>query len=103
MRKRFERILIDRFSYLSRIRHALLNAEADTICQASRYQPTQDRQDTRAGSYKRKLLTKADEVELRLIPKTGQLDLVLKINLEKEGDRSCIYDPTPGTALPDDD
>ena len=64
MRKRFERILIDRFSYLSRIRHALLNAEADAICQASRYQRSPDRQDTRAGSYKRRLLTKAGEVEL---------------------------------------
>ena len=56
--------------------NALLNAEADAICQASRYQRSPDRQDTRAGSYKRKLLTKTGEVELRLIPKTGQLDLV---------------------------
>ena len=41
--------------------NALLNAEADAICQASRYQRSPDRQDTR--SYKRKLLTKAGEVE----------------------------------------
>ena len=33
--------------------NALLNAEADAICQASRYQRSPDRQDTRAGSYKR--------------------------------------------------
>ena len=33
--------------------NALLNAEADAICQASRYQRSSDRQDTRAGSYKR--------------------------------------------------
>ena len=46
--------------------NALLNAEADAICQASRYQRSPDRQDTRAGSYKRKLLTKAGEVELRV-------------------------------------
>ena len=39
--------------------NALLNAEADAICQASRYQRSPDRQDTRAGNYKRKLLTKA--------------------------------------------
>ena len=39
--------------------NALLNAEADAICQASRYQRSPDRQDTRAGSCKRKLLTKA--------------------------------------------
>ena len=37
--------------------NALLNAEADAICQASRYQRSPDRQDTRAGSYKRKLLS----------------------------------------------
>ena len=43
-----------------------LNAEADAICQASRYQSSPDRQDTRAGSYKRKLLTKAGEVELHV-------------------------------------
>ena len=46
--------------------NALLNAEADAICQASRYQRSPDRQDTRAGSYKRKLLTKAGEVELHV-------------------------------------
>ena len=31
--------------------NALLNTEADAICQASRYQRSPDRQDTRAGSY----------------------------------------------------
>ena len=46
--------------------NALLNAEADAICQASRYQRSPDRQDTRAESYKRKLLTKAGEVELHV-------------------------------------
>lgn len=44
----------------------LLNMEADAICNASRYQRSPDRQDTRAGSYKRKLLTKAGEVELNI-------------------------------------
>lgn len=44
--------------------NGLLNAEADAICQASRYQRSPDRTDTRAGTYKRKLLTKAGEVEL---------------------------------------
>lgn len=46
--------------------NALWNAETDAICQASRYQRSPDRQDTRAGSYKRKLLTKAGEVELQV-------------------------------------
>jgi len=44
----------------------LLNSEADAICNASRYQRSPERQDTRAGSYKRKLLTKAGEVELNI-------------------------------------
>ncbi len=44
----------------------LLNAEADAICNASRYQRSPDRQDTRAGSYKRKLLTKAGQIELTI-------------------------------------
>ncbi len=44
--------------------NGLLNAEADAICQASRYQRSPDRTDTRAGTYKRKLLTTAGKVEL---------------------------------------
>ena len=46
--------------------NTLLNAEADAICQASRYQRSPARQNTRAGSYKRKLLTKAGKVELHV-------------------------------------
>lgn len=45
--------------------NGLLNAEADAICQASRYQRSPDRQDTRAGSYKRKLLTKAEQLNFK--------------------------------------
>ncbi len=44
----------------------LLNAEADATCNASRYERSPDRLDTRAGTYKRKLLTKAGEVELQV-------------------------------------
>ena len=44
--------------------NSLLDAEADAICNANRYQRSPDRLDTRAGSYKRKLLTKAGEVEV---------------------------------------
>ena len=43
----------------------LLNAEADAICNASRHERSPDRLDTRDGTYKRKLLTKAGEVDLR--------------------------------------
>ena len=52
--------------------NALLNAEADAICNAGRYQRTPDRLDTRAGSYHRKLLTKAGEVDLK-VPHRGLL------------------------------
>ncbi len=44
--------------------NSLLDAEADAICNAGRYQRSPDRLDTRAGSYKRKLMTTAGEVEL---------------------------------------
>ncbi len=49
----------------------LLDAEADRFCNASRYEHTQARQDTRAGHYKRKLHTKAGEVTLK-VPKLRQ-------------------------------
>lgn len=56
----------------------LLNAEADAICGASRYQRSPDRQDTRAGSYKRKLLTKAGVVELT-VPRLRSLPFETQI------------------------
>ena len=46
--------------------NALLDEEADRLTNASRYERTDSRIDTRAGSYKRKLLTKAGEVELKV-------------------------------------
>ena len=46
--------------------NALLDAEADRLCQASRYERTQKRQDTRAGYYKRNLETKAGPVQLQM-------------------------------------
>lgn len=45
--------------------NALLDAEADELCRAQRYEPSPERVDTRAGHYKRKLHTKAGEVELK--------------------------------------
>jgi putative transposase len=48
--------------------NALLDAEADRLCNAGRYERSEARQDTRAGSYTRKLQTKAGEVELK-VPK----------------------------------
>ena len=48
--------------------NALLDAEAEQICRAQRYERSADRVDTRAGHYERKLQTKAGEVQLR-VPK----------------------------------
>jgi transposase-like protein len=52
--------------------NALLDAEADRLCQAKRYERTEARQDTRAGSYQRELHTKAGEVTLK-VPKLRTL------------------------------
>jgi transposase-like protein len=48
--------------------NAMLDAEADHLCSAQRYERTEARTDQRAGHYKRKLHTKAGEVELK-VPK----------------------------------
>src|SRR3712207_9524405 len=48
--------------------NALLDAEADQLCNAKRYERTAARRDTRAGSYRRKLHTRAGEVCLQ-VPK----------------------------------
>jgi putative transposase len=48
--------------------NAMLDAEADRLCGAGRYERSQARQDTRAGSYERTLHTKAGDVSLK-IPK----------------------------------
>jgi transposase-like protein len=44
----------------------LLDAEADQLCHAKRYEHSPDRVDTRAGSYGRKLLTRVGEVQLKV-------------------------------------
>jgi putative transposase len=51
--------------------NALLDAEADQLCNAARYERSEARQDTRAGAYQRKLQTKAGEVTLK-VPKLRQ-------------------------------
>jgi transposase-like protein len=50
--------------------NALLDAEADRLCGAGRYERSQGRHDTRAGSYERSLHTVAGEVNL-MVPKCG--------------------------------
>jgi transposase-like protein len=46
--------------------NALLDAEADHLCGARKYERTEGRKDTRAGSYDRHLQTKAGEVTLTI-------------------------------------
>jgi putative transposase len=48
--------------------NAMLDAEADRLCRAERYERTEARQDTGAGSYQRQLHTKVGEVTL-MVPK----------------------------------
>jgi len=52
--------------------NALLDAEADHLCGARKYERTEGRKDTRAGSYERQLHTKAGEVSLQ-VPKLRSL------------------------------
>ena len=52
--------------------NAMLDAEADEITQAHKYERTEERADTRAGHYHRKLVTKAGQVDLK-IPKLRKL------------------------------
>ena len=46
--------------------NALLDEEAERLCRAKRYERTNDRKDTRAGYYTRKLHTKAGEVDIKM-------------------------------------
>jgi putative transposase len=48
--------------------NAMLDAEADRLSGAARYERSEQRQDTRAGSYERTLETRAGEVTLK-VPK----------------------------------
>ena len=48
--------------------NSLLEAEADRLCNAARYQRTEARRDIRSGTYPRQLHTRAGEVTLR-VPK----------------------------------
>jgi transposase-like protein len=50
----------------------LLDSEADRLCGAKRYERSPDRVDTRAGSYRRSLQTKAGDVSLK-VPKLRTL------------------------------
>ncbi len=51
--------------------NALLDAEADWLCNAQRYERSEARRDTRSGYYERGLQTKTGEVRLK-VPKLRQ-------------------------------
>lgn len=56
----------------------MLDAEADQLCRAKRYERSPDRVDSRAGSYSRKLQTKAGEVKLK-VPRLRSLPFETQI------------------------
>jgi transposase-like protein len=58
--------------------NGMLDAEADRLCNARRYERNPERVDTRAGHYKRKLHTKAGEVDLNM-PKLRTLPFETEI------------------------
>jgi putative transposase len=58
--------------------NTMLDAEADELTKARRYERSPDRVDTRAGHYERKLLTKAGEVKLE-VPRLRHLPFETQI------------------------
>jgi transposase-like protein len=58
--------------------NGLLDAEADELCGAARYARSPERVDTRAGHYRRQLVTKAGSVELR-VPRLRSLPFETQI------------------------
>jgi putative transposase len=58
--------------------NGLLEAEADALCGAQRYERNPERLDTRAGHYERQLQTKAGEVTLQ-VPRLRKLPLETQI------------------------
>jgi len=69
--------------------NAMLDAEADQLCGAGRYERNQARQDTRAGSYERTLHTKASDVGLK-IPKLRRQSFETAI-IERYRRRECDH------------
>jgi putative transposase len=65
----------------------LLDAEADELCGAGRYERSPDRVDTRAGSYERNLETKAGKVRLK-VPKLRTIPFESAI-IERYKRREC--------------
>jgi putative transposase len=58
--------------------NGLLDAEADQLCRAKRYERSSERADTRAGSYERQLTTKAGQVTSK-VPRLRNLPVETQI------------------------
>lgn len=72
----------------------MLDAEADELCDAKRYQRSQQRLDTRAGHYERSLETKTGKVKLkvpklRTIPFESAIINRYRIYLHHYSNRNC--------------
>ena len=65
----------------------MLDAEAQQLCNADRYERSEARKDTRAGFYKRKLHTSSGEVELK-VPKLRKATFETAI-IERYRRREC--------------
>ena len=74
--------------------NGLLDAEADQICGAERYQRSADRVDTRAGHYERQLETKAGSVKLK-VPKLRSLPFETAI-IERYRRREASFEESLG-------
>ena len=75
--------------------NAMLDAEADQLCGAGRYERSQARQDTRAGSYERTLQTSAGEVNLK-VPKLRRQTCKPKPSSERMCERIWTLPSSPG-------
>ena len=62
--------------------NAMLDAEAELLCKAGRYEHTEERVTTRAGHYDRQYHTKAGEVTLRMPNINSQLNLYFRQDLK---------------------
>jgi len=69
--------------------NALLDAEAEHLCGARRYERTEGRRDYRSGHYERKLHTKAGEVALKM-PKLRKMPFETAIIERYRGRDSSI-------------
>ena len=56
--------------------NALLDAEADRLCNAQRHERSEARRDTRAGHYERKLQTKANLLERLFVEERRRLKII---------------------------